>query len=106
MEAVQLANTLAQLSGKGGVSGAGILGSIQNTLGLDVLRIGQAQSGATTVAAGKYIQKGVYVGVEQGALSSDSSVKVEIEVTPQISVDTKIGQNASGDVGVNWKWDY
>ncbi len=106
MEAVQLANTLAQLSGKGGVSGAGILNSVQETLGLDVLRIGQAQSGATTVAAGKYIQKGVYVGVEQGALTSDSSVKVEIEVTPQISVDTRIGQNAGGDVGVNWKWDY
>lgn len=106
MEAVQLANTLAQLSGKGGVSGAGILNSVQETLGLDVLRIDQGQSGATTVSAGKYIQKGVYVGVEQGALASDSSVKVEIEVTPQISVDTRIGQNAGGDVGVNWKWDY
>ncbi|KAB7741307.1 hypothetical protein F2P47_06075 [Parvibaculum sedimenti] len=106
MEAVQLANTLAQLSGKGGLSGAGILGSVQNTLGLDVLRIDQAESGATTVAAGKYIQKGIYVGVEQGALSSDSSVKVQIEVTPQITVDTRIGQSTGGDVGVNWKWDY
>lgn len=106
MEAVQLANTLAQLSGKGGFSGAGLLGSVQQALGLDVLRIDQAESGATTVAAGKYIQKGVYVGVEQGALSSDSSVKVQIEVTPQITVDTRIGQNTGGDVGVNWKWDY
>lgn len=106
MEAVQLANTLAQLSGKGGVSGAGILDSVQQTLGLDVLQVGTAESGATTVAAGKYVRKGVYVGVEQGALASDSAVKVEIEITPQLSVDTKIGQNASGDVGVNWKWDY
>lgn len=106
MEAVQLANTLAQLSGKRGFSGAGVLGSVQNALGLDVLRIDQAESGATTVAAGKYIQKGIYVGVEQGTLSSDSSVKVEIEVTPQITVDTRIGQSTGGDVGVNWKWDY
>ncbi|MEN6542458.1 translocation/assembly module TamB domain-containing protein [Parvibaculum sp.] len=106
MEAVQLANTLAQLSGKGGFSGAGILGSVQHTLGLDVLRIDQAESGATTVAAGKYIRNGIYVGVEQGALSSDSSVKVQIEVTPQITVDTRIGQSTGGDVGVNWKWDY
>jgi len=103
---VQLANTLAQLSGKRGFSGAGVLGSVQNALGLDVLRIDQAESGATTVAAGKYIQKGIYVGVEQGTLSSDSSVKVEIEVTPQITVDTRIGQSTGGDVGVNWKWDY
>ena len=106
MEAAQLANTLAQLSGKGGLGGVGVLDAIQKSLGLDVLQVGTAQSGATTVAAGKYIQKGVYVGVEQGTLASDSSVKVEIEITPQISVDTRIGQDASGDVGVNWKWDY
>ena len=105
-EAVQLAHTLAQLSGKGGFSGSGILDSVQQALGLDVLQMGSAASGATTVSAGKYLRKGVYVGVEQGALANDSSVKVEIEVTPQISVDTRIGQNASGDVGVNWKWDY
>ncbi|MGB3810212.1 MAG: translocation/assembly module TamB domain-containing protein [Parvibaculum sp.] len=107
MEAVQLASTLAELSGTSfGGGGLGILDRLQETLNLDVLRIESAQSGATTVSAGKYIQKGVYVGVEQGALASDSSVKVEIEITPQISVDTRIGQNASGDVGVNWKWDY
>ncbi|MCE9650927.1 MAG: translocation/assembly module TamB domain-containing protein [Parvibaculum sp.] len=107
LEAVQLARTLAELSGTNfGGGGLGVLDRLQETLSLDVLRIDSAQSGATTVQAGKYIQKGVYVGVEQGALASDSSVKVEIEVTPQITVDTRIGQNASGDVGVNWKWDY
>lgn len=107
MEAVQLARTLAELSGASiGGGGLDVLDRLQETLSLDVLRIDSSQSGATTLAAGKYIQKGVYVGVEQGALASDSSVKVEIEVTPQISVDTRIGQNASGDVGVNWKWDY
>lgn len=107
MEAVQLANTLTQLTGKGGIGGGpGVLGSIQRTLGLDVLQVGTAKSGGTTVAVGKYIRQGVYVGVEQGALASDSSVKVEIEVTPRITVDTRVGQNASGDVGVNWKWDY
>jgi translocation and assembly module TamB len=107
LEAVQLARTLAELSGTNfGGGGLGVLDRLQETLSLDVLRIDSAQSGATTVSAGKYIQKGVYVGVEQGALASDSSVKVEIEVTPQITVDTRIGQNASGDVGVNWKWDY
>lgn len=107
MEAVQLARALAELSGVSiGGSGSGILNRMQETLSLDVLRVDSSPSGATTVSAGKYIQKGVYVGVEQGALASDSSVKVEVEVTPQISVDTRIGQNASSDVGVTWKWDY
>ncbi len=107
LEAVQLARALAELSGVSiGGSGSGILNRMQETLSLDVLRVDSSPSGATTVSAGKYIQKGVYVGVEQGALASDSSVKVEAEVTPQISVDTRIGQNASSDVGVTWKWDY
>lgn len=107
-EAAQLANTAAELSGSGfgGFGGFGILGEIQNTLGLDVLRVDQGSSGGTTVSAGKYLQKGVYVGVEQGALASDSGVKAEIDITDNISVDTKLGNDASSDVGVNWKWDY
>lgn len=104
-EAAQLANTAAQLSGSG-VGGFGILSEVQNTLGLDVLRIDQGASGGTTVAAGKYVRDGVYVGVEQGALASDSGVKVEIDLTDNISVDTKVGNDASSDVGINWKWDY
>ncbi|MEX0840438.1 MAG: translocation/assembly module TamB domain-containing protein, partial [Parvibaculum sp.] len=106
IEAAQLANTAAQLSGAGGVGGFGLLGQMQQSLGLDVLRVDQGASGATTVAAGKYLREGFYVGVEQGALASDSSVKVEIDLTDNISVDTRIGQDASSGAGLNWKWDY
>ncbi|GMV63158.1 MAG: hypothetical protein AMXMBFR74_23260 [Parvibaculum sp.] len=104
-EAAQLANTAAELSGSG-IGGFGLLSNIQNELGLDVLRVDTGASGGTTVSAGKYLREGVYVGVEQGALASDSNVKIEIDVTDNISVDTKIGNDASSDVGVNWKWDY
>jgi len=105
VEAAQLANTLAVVSGQSG-GGPDILGKLQDSLGLDVLSLDKGASGATTVSAGKYIRKGVYVGVQQGASASDSAIKVEIEVTPRVSVDTKIGQSATSDVGVNWKWDY
>ncbi|MGV8995568.1 MAG: translocation/assembly module TamB domain-containing protein [Parvibaculaceae bacterium] len=107
METLQLARALAELSGVSiGGTGGGIMDRVQETLSLDVLRIDSGASGATTVEAGKYIQEGIYVGLEQGALASDSSVKVQIDVTKQISVETSIGQNSSGDVGINWKWDY
>ncbi len=105
-EAAQLAATAAELSGVTGGGGLSVLGQIQQQLGLDVLRVNQGASGQTTVSAGKYIDKGIYVGVEQGALASDSSVKVEIDVTDNISVETSVGQDASGGAGVNWKWDY
>ncbi len=104
-EAAQLANTAAELSG-GGIGGFGVLGQIQDTLGLDVLRVDQGSSGGTTISAGRYLREGFYVGVEQGAIASDSNVKVEIDITPNVSVETKIGNDASSDVGVNWKWDY
>jgi hypothetical protein len=29
-----------------------------------------------------------------------------IEVTPNISIDTQVGGDARGNVGVHWKWDY
>ena len=105
-EAAQLANTAAQLSGAGGIGGFGLLGEMQRSLGLDVLRVDAGASGGTTVAAGKYLREGFYVGVEQGALASDSSVKVEIDLNENISVDTRIGQDASSGGGINWKWDY
>ena len=104
-EAAQLATTAAELTGAGG-GNLNVLGQIQQQLGLDVLRVDQGASGQTTLSAGKYIEEGIYVGVQQGALASDSSVKVEIDVTDNISVDTTVGQDASGDVGINWKWDY
>lgn len=104
-EAAQLANTAAELSG-GGIGGFGLLSGVQNSLGLDVLRVDQGSSGGATVSAGKYLREGVYVGVEQGALASDSGVTVEIDITDNISVQTKVGNDASSDVGVNWKWDY
>lgn len=104
-EAAQLANTAAELSGSG-MGGFGLLNQIQNELGLDVLRVDTGASGGTTVSAGKYVREGVYVGVEQGALASDSGVKIEVDVTDNISVETKVGNDASSDIGVNWKWDY
>lgn len=104
-EAAQLANTAVELTG-GGIGGFGILSGVQNSLGLDVLRVDQGSSGGATVSAGKYLREGVYVGVEQGAIASDSGVTVEIDITDNISVQTKVGNDASSDVGVNWKWDY
>ena len=65
-----------------------------------------ASAASATVAAGKYLRERFYIGVEQGALASDSSVKIEIDLTDNISVDTRIGQDATSGGGINWKWDY
>jgi translocation and assembly module TamB len=101
-EAVQLAASVSELSGGG--SGLDILGSLRRFAGVDVLEVGAGESGAQ-VKAGKYIADGVYVGAKQGSAPGSSSVEVEVEVTPNISVNTESGQTDSS-VGVQFKWDY
>lgn len=104
IEAAQLAATLAELSGQG--SGLDLMGSIQEAIGLDVLRVDSADGGGATITAGKYVAEGVYVGVAQGTNTGATTATVEIEVTPQITVDTEIGQDASSGGGINWRWTY
>jgi translocation and assembly module TamB len=31
---------------------------------------------------------------------------VEVKVTPNITVDSRVGADNKQGVGVNWKWDY
>lgn len=104
-EAVQLAQGLAELSGITG-SGPGLMDKMRTSLGLDVLRIQKNDEGATTVGAGKYVSKRVYVGVQQGLQASSSAVTVNVDLTKNLSVETNVGATAQSRVGVNWKWDY
>jgi autotransporter translocation and assembly factor TamB len=106
VEALQLAEAVATVSGQLG-SGEGILGLVRKTLGVDVLSAGTNQnSGEVEVKVGKYLTDDVYVGVNQGADPTSTKVTVEVEVTPNISVQSDVGQDNSGRVGVFWKWDY
>jgi translocation and assembly module TamB len=103
-EALQLANAAATLTGIGGVGG-GLLDDIRTRLGIDVLRIGGDDQGAN-VTAGTYLSDRVFVGATQGTSPESTAATVEIELTPSLSVETDIGQNANSRVGVKWKWDY
>lgn len=105
VQAVQLANSLRRLSGKGG-SGFDPAGSVRKLLGLDDFRInGAGENGeGATVGVGKYIGDKIYLEVESGAQTGRASV--EVEVTPNITVETVTGATGENSVGVNWKHDY
>ncbi|MEM9682576.1 MAG: translocation/assembly module TamB domain-containing protein [Pseudomonadota bacterium] len=105
-EAAQLALALAELTGKGG---DGILDFARKTLGVDVLQIESVQTadGAKpVVGAGKYVTDDVYVGVKQGASPQTSSVGVQVDVTPNIVVESDMRRDGQSDVGVRFKLDY
>lgn len=105
-QALAVAQAAAKLTGIGGGGGGlDFTGAIRSSLGLDVLSIGGDASGPS-VAAGKYIDDKIYVGVEQGVGEGSGRVSVEVELTPRVSVETRASSGAGADIGINWKFDY
>ncbi|OSQ38100.1 hypothetical protein TMES_13820 [Thalassospira mesophila] len=102
VEAVQLANAAAQLSGNGG--GLDVIGTIRNFIGADVLRVDSGENGPT-VKAGKYLTDDIYVGTKQGTTPGSSGVEVEIELTPHIKVTSETSEIDS-KAGIQFKLDY
>ncbi|MGD1876525.1 MAG: translocation/assembly module TamB domain-containing protein, partial [Kiloniellaceae bacterium] len=103
-EAAQLAIALRDLTGQGG--GVDILGFARRTLGVDVLRVETAEGGDAAVEAGKYLTDEVYLGVKQGASSQSSSAGVEVELTPNITVESEVTGSGAAKSGVRFHWDY
>ena len=105
LEAIQLAAAVQELTGSGG---PGLLDIGRRFIGVDVLRVtggGEEGSGAA-VQAGKYVTDEVYVGVEQGTGAGTGAATVEIEVLPNVSVTSKVGQSGDTNIGVKVQWDY
>lgn len=106
-QALQLANMLRSLSGKGGGE-ANPLSKLQGALGIDELKFGTGSGNGedVTVGVGKYLHENVYLEVEGGAGENSGKVSVEVDLTPRISVETEARQNAESAVRLNYKYDY
>jgi translocation and assembly module TamB len=104
-ELLQLAQATADLAGVN--TGPGILDKIRKSTGLDRLSLQETDPAAgPSLTAGRYVAPGVYVGVSQGAKSASSAATVEIEVTPNVKVESEVGAGGTGKAGVNLEWDY
>ncbi|MFC1822638.1 translocation/assembly module TamB domain-containing protein [Thermodesulfobacteriota bacterium] len=106
IQALKLAQAVSVLSGGGGMD---FMGRISQAIGLDQLDLSQSGEdpvGGAAVRAGKYLRDDIYVEMEQGLGPDSGKVSVEVELTPNISVESEVGIDAQGGIGVNWKWDY
>lgn len=107
LEAVQLAAAVAELSGAAG--SRSFLDIARGKLGIDVLRVesvGEGDETTPAVSAGKYVSEDIYLGVKQGTTAESGSVEVEVELTPNISLKSEVGQTGQSNLGVRFKWDY
>lgn len=48
------------------------------------------------MSAGKYLRDGVYLEVEKGVGPESGKSSVEVEMTPNITLETEVGENAQG----------
>lgn len=101
-QAIQMAQTLQRFSGGG--QGLDPLGKLRSGFGLDDLSVDSNEEGGTSVGAGKYLSDDVYLQVGGGDKGGEA--KVQIELTPNIKVESEVGQDARAGGGLFWEWEY
>ena len=103
VEALQVAEAAATLSGS---SGLDPLGKLRQILQLDTLTVTTDEEGRQRLSAGTYITDDLFVGFEQGVASGSGAAVAEYEVLPNIFLDARTSADSTGDVGVRWRLDY
>lgn len=101
-QAIQMAQTLQRFSGGG--QGLDPLGKLRSGFGLDDLSVDSTEDGGTSVGAGKYLSDNVYLQVGGGDKGGDA--KLQIELTPNVKVESEVGQDARAGGGLFWEWEY
>jgi translocation and assembly module TamB len=107
LEALQTAQALASLGGIGPFGGGGMQRSVREAVGLDLLNINiDPEKGGGSLTVGKYVADGFFVSATQDALGESGAVRLQYEISKNISVDTEIKQDGDQTVSANWKRDF
>jgi translocation and assembly module TamB len=101
-QAVQLANAVAVLAGRGGT---GLVDRLRQGFGFDDLDISTAEDGTASVAAGKYISRNVYSEIEVDQ-QGKSKVSLNLDVRPGVTVKGSVGSDGESGIGIFLEGDY
>lgn len=101
-QALQLANAVATLAGRGG---EGIVSKLRKGTGFDDLDVSTAADGTTSVNAGKYIAKNVYteLGVDQ---DGNTRINLNLDLRPGVTVKGRVDTDGSSGLGLFLERDY
>lgn len=102
LQAVQLANAVAVLSGR---SDGGVISALRQNFGLDDLDISTDESGGAAVRAGKYISENVYTDVTVDS-QGQTEINLNLDVTPSFTVRGSVGDDGNTGVGVFFEKNY
>lgn len=102
LQAVQLANALAVLSGR---SGLGMGGRLRESLALDDLDIGTDADGNVEARAGKYLSENIYSDVVVNG-EGETDINLNLELSPSVTVRGRLGSDGDTGLGIYYERDY
>ncbi|TFL17665.1 translocation/assembly module TamB domain-containing protein [Jannaschia formosa] len=102
LQALQLANSIAVLAGRGN---GGLLEQLRGGAGLDDLDVTTDAEGETAVRAGKYVSDNVYTSVEIDQ-DGDAAVSLNIDLTPDLTVRGTTSASEGSSLGLYFERDY
>lgn len=102
LQALQLANAVATLAGRGG---EGIVGRLRQGFGLDDLDFQTDADGNASLKAGKYISRNVYTEVEVDQ-QGRSKINLNLDIKPGVKLRGSVGGAGNAGIGVFVEKDY
>lgn len=107
LQAIQFAQAANAL--RGGREVFDILGKTRDLLGLAQLELRQSEEEGmanTMVGIGKYITQDIYVDFQRGFKNDSGRVMVEVQLTPNIAIESELSVDAASGIGVVFKYDF
>lgn len=101
-QALQLANGVAQLTGRGGIN---VLSNLREGVGLDELDVTTEEGGATSVSAGKYITDTIYTDVTNNS-EKGTDISINIDLTDSLTGRATVGEDNESSIGLFFERDY
>ena len=103
LQAVTLAQAAAEMTGVG--ANLDVLGAVKSRLGLQEVDVSRDEDDNTAVGIGGYVGGKYYIRTQR-SVSGQDRTKVEVQLTPKISVETEVGADSRQGAGITWKHDY
>ena len=102
LQALQLANAVRVLAGRGG---EGVVGRLRQNFGLDDLDITQTEDGGASLSVGRYISDNAYTDVTVDS-TGRSEINLNLSVSPSISLRGSAGSDGDTSLGIFFERDY
>ncbi|MGN7612906.1 translocation/assembly module TamB domain-containing protein [Magnetococcales bacterium HHB-1] len=101
-QAISLAAAVAKLKG----GWPGVFNRLRDRIGIDSFQTSGDDLQTGTVKVGKYVGDKIYFEAERGMEKKSGKVRIEMQVHPNVRLETEVDQNQDGAFGINWSLDY